>query len=150
MAERKSKWRPGPPDTRKRLDGRLSPNRFAWIQANFGTMQLNIADNDEEATPEFPSVFLNHPQPGARSHNLNLTNLTVAELDTWKKLVDLAYEKARPTCVERDRIAAEAYANGDDSYVRSYRREPSFHLRGDGTRRRDAIEQTTEETPEED
>jgi hypothetical protein len=145
MPERKSTWRPGHPDTRKRLDGRLSKNRYAWIKIHMGVIQLNVITDADEATPEFPSVFVNYPQPGTRAMNWNLTNLTRGELDTWKKLMDLAYEKAAPVCSERDRVANEAMEAGDDSYARSYRQDPLFAMRGDGARRRDAVEVTPEE-----
>jgi hypothetical protein len=66
---------------------------------------------------------------GARTLALKLSQMTTEELDSWKQLMDLAYDRARVVTVERDAIAAKAAADGDDSYIRRHRPSPTVVIR---------------------
>jgi hypothetical protein len=56
--------------------------------------------------------------------SIELTEMTVEELDAVKKMFDTVFAEAREVCAHRDRLAQEAFEDGDDSHFRLYRRVP--------------------------
>lgn len=66
---------------------------------------------------------------GGKSIAVYLSQMTTEELDAWKQILNLAYERAREITSERDRVAAEAAHNGDDSYIRRHRASPAVVIR---------------------
>lgn len=63
---------------------------------------------------------------GKRSFPISLTQLNEKELETLWTVLSEAFEHARPIVAERDRIAEEAAANGDDTYFRRHRVDPKI------------------------
>jgi hypothetical protein len=58
-----------------------------------------------------------------------LTNLTGPELDAFERTILHAIKLARPSVEVRDKLAKEAFENGDDSHERFYRVLPTFVVR---------------------
>jgi hypothetical protein len=87
-------------------------------------------EDDEFITPESgPTYRLIIDRGSRRGVMLNLTGMTEPELDVSWEIIKMAFDLARPIVLERDKKAAEAYANGDDSFSRSYRPVPQFVVR---------------------
>jgi hypothetical protein len=64
-----------------------------------------------------------------RKVTVTTTALTLPELEALRDSINCAIENSRPIVEERDKIAKEALASGDDSYRRSYRAAPMFNIR---------------------
>jgi hypothetical protein len=142
-------WQPGHKRPHVKYDGKLSKDRYAWLEVNFGKMVLSVDEDADDATEGYPTCFLVYQV--ARSRNLihNMTALTEEELEAWKTFVDMVYEKALPVVRERDRLAAEAMEQGDDSYARSFRRDPILIVRNpESSRRSDVLEPLKKPTVE--
>lgn len=58
--------------------------------------------------------------------SFELTEMTLEELEAVKKLFDTVFDEAREVCELRDRLAQEAYEDGDDSHYRLYRTVPTM------------------------
>lgn len=135
MAE-KRQFRAGSKNTKYRNGARMSENRIAWVRTvtvNMGIMRYEPGhqeDEDEYENPEpGPTYRLIVAKGAFRPVNIHLTGLTEAELECTYELIKMAFDLARPIVLERDRKADEAYANGDDSFSRSYRQLPQFVVR---------------------
>jgi hypothetical protein len=59
----------------------------------------------------------------------NLSAMTEQELEVTRQFFNNAFDLAEPVARERDKVAADAFANGDDSYHRIYRQVPQFIVR---------------------
>lgn len=75
-----------------------------------------------------PDVFLGFTSP-RDGVNINLSKLTHDELTALKEVTDMAFANAQQVVLQRDANAKEALQNGDDSYVRIYRRVPEIIIR---------------------
>jgi hypothetical protein len=64
-----------------------------------------------------------------RPYTLNLTAMTEEELVAFRGILTLALRMTEPIVKDRDREAARRYADGDDSFSRSYRQLPQFIIR---------------------
>lgn len=119
--------------------GRMGKNKVAWL-STLTTRQLVIhqidpSENDEELGISLPSeagnaVVLMIPVPG-RSRPLawDFTGMTGEELDATRQFFEYLFDLADPVVRERDRVAADAYTKGDDSFSRVYRQVPQFIVR---------------------
>jgi hypothetical protein len=121
--------------------GRMADAKIAWLRT-YPTREVSVhafdpADYDEEnELPEFRSsepgisYVLYIPLPG-RSTPLkwNLSSMTTEELEKTRQFFNHLFDLAEPVCRLRDKVAADAEANGDDSFVRQYRDLPRFVTR---------------------
>lgn len=84
---------------------------------------------DGSAPEEGDEIVIIFAHVGSKGLALQLSQMTTKELDGVKQLIDFAFERARTVTSERDKIAAGAAANGDDSYLRRHRPGPSISIR---------------------
>lgn len=128
--------------SRKNNPARIGKNRFAWVRVVFGELIVMKYDQPKEAQedgaepeedwlkPESgPTIRIIIARNVGRPISLNLTALTLGELEYFRRIWNLAIDMAEPIVAMRDREAQEAYANGDDTYSRSYRPVPQFVIR---------------------
>lgn len=59
----------------------------------------------------------------------SLSQFTVDELDALAETFRVAFELARPGCIEADRLARESYESGGDDFRRLYRQPPHLAAR---------------------
>lgn len=126
---------------RRPRDGRISENRFVWARTVIGQFIGMIYDNnvsvDKETGEEVvhnppengPDIYLILPQQGRQPIKYCLTALSAAELKVTRQLLVLLFDLAEPICEGRDRMAQDAYDEGDDSFSRVYREVPQFVVR---------------------
>jgi len=57
---------------------------------------------------------------------LELTEMTKEEITEVKKFIDAVFAEAQEVCELRDRLAREAFEDGDDSHYRLYRVIPNM------------------------
>jgi hypothetical protein len=110
----------------------MSKNRWAWCSVYFGQFVIwadFIKDEKGDDTEEIGDIKLVYPIPKRPAVSWNLTALTVEELDAVKDIIDTAFGLARPYCEQRDKEAADAFAEGDDSHSRIYRAVPQLVYR---------------------
>lgn len=121
-----------------RGDGRMSDNRVAWAKTVLGTAEVRQhLPGDPTEGEEFdnegqigPNVQLRIIRPGAgKPVSLNLTAMTVKELEAVRELFNLALDLAEPVVQHRDEVARRAQDQGDDSFARSYRQLPELVIR---------------------
>lgn len=137
-------WRPGHrrrPVSRRAT--RLEESVVALVTANDTRLVLKAEDPsvDPRNNPLDPLYDGRAPEEGdeivllvgniygGKSVALYLSQMTTEELDALKQILNLAYERARVVTSERDRVAAEAAHNGDDSYIRRHRASPAVVIR---------------------
>lgn len=111
--------------SRRPRSRRMAEERVAFFQSILGTMSiyLNTAGSaDRDQTPSIVVLYGSDDKRYPYKHVI--TSMTAEELAHYKEFINLAIEMAEPVVAERDRIAAEAMAEGDDSYGRVYR-QPS-------------------------
>lgn len=108
--------------------GKISENRAAWCKTVIGQFVLML-DPPENADQVGTDIRLHIPRPGMRDVTLNLTAMTVEELDAFEQFITLILQTARPVCEERDKVAQDALDQGDDSHGRVYRQAPQFIVR---------------------
>lgn len=119
--------------------GRLARDQIAFIRTYVtGVVQLKGFDPTEidehaELPPEVGSekgtsyvLYLNQPTGRGRPIAWNLSAMTAAELEVLRDFFNLAFDLADPVTRERDKVAHEAFEQGDDSYARVYRGVPEF------------------------
>lgn len=121
--------------------GKIPDDRVAWSEFSLGKLAVNkypeYHDLDEESDDEpkvddrlGPSVsLLLSSRFDAKTIKFILTNLTGPELDAFQRTILHAIELARPSVEIRDKLAKEAFDNGDDSYERVYRAVPVIVVR---------------------
>lgn len=121
-------------------DAQISENRLAWIRTNIGQAVIMYYEKKEDIPVEDrvrgenkiehgPTVRLMIPQPRGRAFFSDITSLTMDELVMLREFYNLLFDLAEPSILERDRIAKDAYSEGDDSYSRSYRPMAQFVIR---------------------
>jgi hypothetical protein len=105
--------------------------RVAW--ADFYAMQVIVFEGDDTGQTEADGgdiVTLRFRTPGSnRQYQIPLSGLTEGELDAFKKVIDIAIEKARPRCIQLDNHAKEQLENGNDTLARLYRALPKVFER---------------------
>lgn len=115
---------------KKKSGRRMAEERVAFMQNVFGTMSIYFSRNktaDRDNTPNVTILYGSNNPKYPYSHVLS--TMTTPELHLYSELINLAIEMARPVVAERDRIAAEANEEGDDSYSRIYRQKPQLIVR---------------------
>lgn len=132
MVERKRQFKAGHRDNAQlRGTGKMSENRFAWVRVAIG--QFTIMKFEPEETDDDKdlgaSVVLFIPRPGSRGISYDMTALTSEELKVVREFFNMLFDEAEPVVSDRDRIANEALAAGDDSHARVYRQVPQFVVR---------------------
>lgn len=103
----------------------MAEERVAFFQSVLGTMSIylnNAGSADRDQTPSVVILYGSDNKKFPYKHSI--TSMTSAELAHYKEFINLAIEIAEPIVEERDKIAAEAMTEGDDSYGRVYR-QPS-------------------------
>ena len=117
-------------------EGRISKNRFAWLRTAIGQFvvmryaQDDRTDDDVKNDREVGDTYtLVIPLQGRRPVTLNITALTYIEFQKTRQLFNLLFDLAEPVIRERDKVAQDAFANGDDSYTRVYREVPKLIVR---------------------
>ena len=128
------RYRPGSrnPRYRKLTKGGYVEARMAWVETVLGSQVLMYypdSPEDVEVKEEGPTVRILMPSHRGPTVVWDLTYLTEGELDKLREFFELAFTTAAPIVRERDRIADEALARGDDSFSRSYRRVPQLVVR---------------------
>jgi hypothetical protein len=127
--------------TAKARAGIMSNSRVAWvtvfrrqIAAYFRVAHpIMTRDYDDRemvigmTRPEL-EIFM---EPGF-AKSIQLTTLTVEELNALQQFYNYCFDLARPVCAELDRRAQEAMEEGDDSDQRVYRSAPVFVVRERG------------------
>lgn len=143
-----------PSDRKKRYNSfKHTRARRAWARVAWGNVALmkyeSTEDVDKDDTEEEgvmqeitdaagPSVRLVITKSKSRRPTtLDLTMLTEAELRALRRVFIAAFDEALTTCVLRDKEAQDAYAKGDDSFVRLYRPVPEFVDREGESRKHD-------------
>lgn len=133
MSDRK--FRPGA-RTKRYTEGKMSPNRLAWLGTYIGQFVLmyyrtpeETEDSDHVESEPGPTLRLMLPQQRGRAFIFNITALTHVELLKLKELFDMMFEIAEPIVKERDQAAQDAFQRGDDSFVRLYRPVPRLVVR---------------------
>jgi hypothetical protein len=106
----------------------MSEGRYAWVRTILGQFQImRYNNNPDEETGDTIVLFI--PRPGTKPVQMNITSLTWEELDTTRRFFNLMFDLAEPVCRERDKVARDAFEQGDDTYTRSYRQAPQFIVR---------------------
>ena len=112
----------------------MSENRLIWLRTVLGQMVImryekgkqqeeeDVAEDKERG----PTYLLVIPRPNARPVKLNITALTLEELELTRQFFNRLFDLAEPIVKHRDKVAEDAAAEGDDSYARIYRQVPQF------------------------
>ena len=120
--------------------GRIGKNRLAWLRTaatgQLALLGLDPQQFDEEfqiretQSEEGTTYLLVLTIPGRRTPlKWNLSGMTLPELEATRRFFNLAFDLADPVVRERDKVAADASQDGDDSYSRIYRGLPEFVIR---------------------
>lgn len=117
--------------------GRIGDNRLAWLRtaitdqiAVLGVPQGEKKEDVELEDEPGVSYLLVIPVPGRqRPLFWNLSGMTVEEFEATRQFFNHLFDLVDPVVRERDKVAADAFANGDDSYARIYRPTPQFVTR---------------------
>lgn len=119
-----------PPKKRLVATPRMGEERVAFLQCVVGTMSIYMNDPAANAQDETPSVTLYLSEGvGKPPFRIGLASLTEEELDLFEEFILMALKMARPVVQVRDRIAREAFEDGDDSFSRIYRQQPKLIVR---------------------
>lgn len=122
----------------KRRSFRISPNKFGWLKAVWGQLDVYIfptlqdaVDEGEDPNSGWMQTQFEELGPVVRLHfrknqrpyplSIDLTQMSVDELENFRSLVNQALDLAKPVCALRDQEAKHALATGDDSISRNYR-----------------------------
>lgn len=118
---------------------KISNNRIAWLKTIMTQIALMRYTEDEMRDVEQvlsgddyevgDTLRMMVSTTSGRPYTLNLTAMTEEELKMTRDMFKLCFDMAEPIIKARDKKAAEAYATGDDSFVRSYRQVPQFVIR---------------------
>lgn len=126
--------RPGPPKQKKMSNIiRLASAELERISVFIGKFRYTDADiarvTNMGLTPEMneENILLTIKRD-ENFVSINLAALTTEELNIFEQSVQCALELARPVVLERDRVAREAYENGDGTYRRLHRGSPVFSV----------------------
>lgn len=124
----------------------MSENRIAWLRTINGQFVLlhypegSLNEDGEEGDTDRSGQFDTERQYGynlqllipilhRKPLTINLTSLTIEELEMTRQFFNTAFDMAEPVVRLRDQVAEDAFANGDDSFARSYRPVPQLVIR---------------------
>lgn len=119
--------------------GRISDRKIAWLRS-LVTGQISIHEMkpeefDEEYNIQVSSepgnaYLLLIPVPGRRYPLIwNFSSMTAEELKATRQFFEYLFDLADPIVRERDKVAADAFAKGDDSFSRVFRTPPQLIIR---------------------
>lgn len=105
--------------------GEYKEERAMWVK--FGTFEAVIyLDNSGPMDGgEVILTFYNR----RKNWSVNLSELTIADMDALQQVLDRAFETARPVAEARDRKAQDDFDRGIDTNPRSYRQLPQLVVR---------------------
>lgn len=130
--------------------GRFTDERKAWVETSIGTIILQIfkytgstatqdTDEDSDDTEVYDAISIDaertdtirvyFPARGGRPLSINVTSMTEEELLHVAHFFKAVFEIALPLVRERDRMAQDAFNQGDDSFARNYRPVPRLIVR---------------------
>ena len=119
-------YKPGERKARFGVNHQMTDDRYAWITCEAGKFLILVGEDKGSGS----DVVIHHPRPGKMPDlAIKLSILTEPELDALEELFMSAFAWARPVVKQRDKEAADAYEQGDDSYSRSYRALPTVVYR---------------------
>lgn len=130
-----SNWKPGfrrtPPGTRLRIGKAMTALANVWnykvsIFAYDPNEDFDASELDDGLTKETigKDIFIHLSNASGRAFPINLSTLTVEELNALHEVIEHAFTAARPIVEERDRIAEKAAADGNDTFHRRHRSSP--------------------------
>lgn len=103
----------------------VSPTtRFIWTRLAYHQASVNTPENDGQTRVLFS---LNRGQ--GKPVVIDLTALTLVELEAFRQTVLIATEAAAPICKELDLRAQKEMENGNDANPRCYRPLPTVVIR---------------------
>lgn len=140
---------------RKLQRGEYTKERAAWVNTFLGQAVLFVYPEGHviaEATKEpGPTVKVLIPRHKGPTVHWDLTALTMEELDMLREFFRVAFDTAEPIVRERDRMAQDALAEGNDSFSRVYRQVPQLVVRPRTEREHgESVLDRSEDVPESD
>jgi len=113
--------------------GTITESRRAWTKFSGCEAVFYVRDDDDEAygikeTGELITLALTQGK-GRKSFSLNLGPYTEDELLCLFQVIQMAFAAALDIAKRRDLVAAQAAVDGDFSYARSLRPDPSIYVR---------------------
>lgn len=110
----------------RRKAGRISDGTVAWLDTFIGRITLKVFEENEMAgeVGYNSGIVLRYATGGYRT--IDLTALTEAEWIEFRRFMALVEETVLPVIRERDKVARDAYVEGDGSFARSYRTLPTM------------------------
>lgn len=110
----------------RRKAGRVSDGTIAWLDTFIGRVTLRVfIENEMAGEPGHNAgIIIRYAMGGHRT--VDLTLLTEAEWNEFKKFMALVEETVLPVIRERDKVAGDAFLAGDGSFARSYRAVPAM------------------------
>jgi hypothetical protein len=125
------RYRPG--GNKRYSAGRISDDCVAFIRVYWGSIKLYVKPKTNEPkdrpTEPGPNVVLLLTPDQKPSISMELSALTQRELVELGKFLEFTGGLVQSLIRHRDEVAARAYAEGDDSFVRSYRPVPQLVVR---------------------
>lgn len=119
--------------------GRLSDNKIMLLRTPITGMltvyAMNPEENDEEngitmsSEPGISYVMMIHLPGRQKPIWWNFSSMTHDELQATRQFFERLFDLADPITRERDKVAKDAFDQGDDSYGRAYRDLPFLVIR---------------------
>lgn len=118
---------------RKIQRGIYVESRHAWVNTILGQLALYIYEEGTEIAENTiepgPTVKVLIPRYKGPTVHWDFSALTLEELTELRKFFDVAFDAAEPVVRMRDKAAADALAEGNDSFSRVYRQVPKLVVR---------------------
>lgn len=119
-------YQPGNRNPRYGQNHKVSEDRYAWVHGLIGKFMILVGEDKGSG----PDVVIHMPRPGKiPDHALNLSSMTMPELEALRDLFATAFEWAETVVRLRDKEAEDAWNAGDDSHARNYRPLPTVVYR---------------------
>lgn len=114
--------------------GRMGTARDAWVTLDRYSFihyaRPAVIETQAGESHDYVSHTLMIQAPnGGRPVTMNLTDMTLVELELLEQMIQRSINLARPECAAYDEIAKEAFENGDDTFLRHYRAIPELVVR---------------------
>jgi len=118
---------------RKIHKGQYVKERMAWVNTFLGQIALYFYEEGtavaDTTTEPGPTVKVLIPRYKGPTVHWDLSALTLEELTKLREFFDLAFDTAEPVIRMRDKVAQDAFAEGNDSISRLYRPVPQLVVR---------------------
>lgn len=124
------RYRPG--GNKRYIAGKLSDDCVAFCRVFWGSFKLYVKTKEKETdTPSEagPNVVLMFTPDQKPMISVDMTALTQQELVVLGEFFEFAGGLIQSLIRHRDEEAARAYAEGDDTFIRSYRPVPQLVVR---------------------